>query len=586
MRKYQNGKGKLQTKLFKSVLIIVLMAFLLVSIGVISYFSYNYRNQEIKNQEHQLDKIAAQINFWQTTTNNIAKQIATDTYLQKGINAKEEISAKYSITKRNVHLDLLTYAHIVDSIQEITIYTVDGKTFSSAEKRGDFYPNVSPWYTEYKALNKQSGYTKVHLSTQNQYNFVKDVISYVLTYYSTKDNRQEMGDIIISLDYGALLDISEMDLSMLNGYCLYDSQGNIILQQGDINLSYDQIKESKKKGIISENDGDILVGSGLMKDDWLMVTEVNQEQLQKRTWIIGFYLILSFTLVALILCMVLAVFIRRVVNPINQLNQAAVEVGDGNFNVSVDIRTNDELEVLADVFNTMVLDIKKLMEESVEHEKVTRKMQIDQLMLQINPHFIYNTLNSIVYMARMSGNKDISDFANAFISLLQSTLRIRDSIYISLREELRNVENYLLLQKYRYHDKFDVEIYCDEELKECAIPSVMLQPIVENAIFHGIAPKDGKGLLKISVTKSENQLEICVEDDGVGMNPEVVEQKRKEQASKGGMRKIGIANVSKRIIQIFGKDYSMRIDSKINVGTTVRMTIPYQLYEEVDKEDK
>lgn len=574
-------KGKLQPKLIKSVLIIVLMAFLMVSVGVIFYFSSNYRNQEITNQKHQLDGIAAQIVFWQTTTNNIAKQIATDSYMQEGINAKEEISAAYLLSKRNVHLSLLTYAHIVDSIQEITIYTVDGKTFSSAEKRGDFYPKESKWYTDFKELGKQSGYTAVHLSTQNQYNSVKDVISYILTYYSTKDIHKEIGDIIISLDYSALKSISEMELTMLNGYAIFNSQGNPILQQGQIHLSYEDINLRNKNGIIKEANGDILVVSEKMKDNWLMVTEISKSQLQKRTWIIGFFLVISFTLVALVLWLILAWFIRRVVNPVNQLSEAAVEVGNGNFNVSVDIRTDDELEVLAGVFNTMVQDIKKLMEESVEHEKVTRKMQIDQLMLQINPHFIYNTLNSIVYMARMNGNRDIADFANAFISLLQSTLRIRDSIFISLREELRNVENYLLLQKYRYEDKFDVKILCEEEFMNCGIPNVMLQPMVENAIFHGIAPKEEKGLLLISVARRGEILEICVEDDGIGMTLDMVDQlMKKEEGSKIGMRKIGIANVSKRINQIYGDAYGITIKSELNRGTKITVTIPYQEYKE------
>ena len=588
MGKYnQKARGRLQPKLIRSVLIIVLIAFFAVTMGVIFYFSSIYRKQEIENQVHQLERIVDQITFWQTTTTNITKQIAIDSYLQEGVNAKEEISAQYSLTRRGVHLSLLTYAHIVDSIQEITIYTVEGKTFSSAEKRGNFYPEKSPWYTQFKALGKQRGYTAVHKSTKNQDKLVMDVISYVLTYYSTKDTRKELGDIIISMDYSVLQNISKMDISVLNGYCLYDSQGIPILEKGQLHLSYEEAIAQNKNGVVDETSGDILVISEVMQDGWIMVTEISGKELQKRTWMIEFYLAVTFTVVAITLWAILAFFIRRVVNPINQLSKTAVEVGNGNFDVSVDIRTNDELEDLADMFNIMVLDIKKLMEESVEHEKVSRKMQIDQLMLQINPHFIYNTLNSIVYMARMNGNREIADFANAFISLLQSTLRIRDSIYISLREELKNVEHYLLLQKYRYIDKFDVEIHCEEDLKECAIPNVMLQPIVENAIFHGLAPKEEKGVLIILVTRESDTLKISVEDNGVGMTPEMIEELMSEvNVNRGGMRKIGIANVSKRITQIFGDSYGMSVESSVNVGTKVTMTIPYQIYSEAEGRTK
>ena len=118
--------------------------------------------------------------------------------------------------------------------------------------------------------------------------------------------------------------------------------------------------------------------------------------------------------------------------------------------MSAHIQTDDELEMLSDVFDKMIVDIQKFMNESVEREKILRNMQIENLMLQINPHFIYNTMNSIVYMARMNGDTHIADFANAFISLLQSTLDVTDSVYQTLGQELLNVKNYLYLQSYRY----------------------------------------------------------------------------------------------------------------------------------------
>ncbi len=578
-RKGKSKTGRLQPKLTIMVLIIVFAAFLIVTVGVITYFSSIYKSQEIRNQQHQLDQCVEQIRFLQTTAENIAVQIATDTDMQVGIMEQEEISAAYSLTKRNIHQTLLTYAHIMDSIQEITIYTDDKRTFSSAEMRGDFYPDSSEWYLAFKDRSINSGYTAVHLSTQNQYNLVEDVISYVLTYYSIRDTREKMGDIIISLDYSALQDILELDMSMLNGYCLYDDLGNPILQQGEVSVGYAVLSADKNSDTKYIENGNILVISDEMNDGWILVTEINREKMDHQMITIGFFLTMIFTLIAFLLWLVLALFIRRVVNPIKQLNLAAVEVGNGNFDVNIDIQTNDELEVMANAFNTMVIDIKKLMEESVEHEKVTRKLQIDQLMLQINPHFIYNTLNSIVYMARMNGNRDIAEFANAFISLLQSTLRIRDTIFISLEEELINVENYVLLQKYRYIGKFDLEVIVPKELLHCAIPGVMLQPLVENAIFHGLAAKEEKGLVTISVQKKDKILEISVCDDGVGMTKDVIERLMTEgQGTSDGMRKIGIENVRNRIHQIFGEEYDMRIESIIEKGTKIIINIPFQSY--------
>ena len=232
---------------------------------------------------------------------------------------------------------------------------------------------------------------------------------------------------------------------------------------------------------------------------------------------------------------------------------------------------------MAKAFNKMVVNIQCLMHKSVEHEKQARRMQIENLLLQINPHFIYNTLNSIVYMAKMDGNRQIADFTGAFIALLQSTLNIRDSVFSTVRDEVRSVENYMNLQKYRYEDKFTFGIDCDEELMDCQILNVMLQPIVENAIFHGIAPKEESGRLAIQIVREGDTLVIMVKDDGVGMTKEnIAEQFKKDYRQKDGVRKLGVSNVRERIREIYGEPYDMTIESELGKGTVVTMTIPFR----------
>lgn len=185
-----------------------------------------------------------------------------------------------------------------------------------------------------------------------------------------------------------------------------------------------------------------------MEDNWLLVSEISRSRLVHRSFQAYFYLTVLFVFIIGGLISTLNIVIRKFVKPIHKLSETAEAVGRGNFDVRVNIHTDDELEMLSEVFNKMIVDIQNLMNESVEHEKILRKMQIENLMLQINPHFIYNTMNSIVYMARMNGNTQIADFANAFISLLQNTLDVTDSVYQTLRQELLNVKNYLYLQSY------------------------------------------------------------------------------------------------------------------------------------------
>lgn len=398
-----------------------------------------------------------------------------------------------------------------------------------------------------------------------------------MSYYSVGVVTEEIGKLMVEINFSELQEMAGVDTSMLKGYTLFDSEQKELITYGELKYGYEEISDKSEDGMIQLNNGDVVIFSTELVDNWMLALEISGTRLMEKSVVAYGYLLLIFVFIIAVLLVTLRNSIRKVVEPINQLSEAAMDVGGGNFDVTVQIHTNDELEMLADVFNRMVVDIRGLMHESVEHEKVLRRMEIENLMLQINPHFIYNTMNSIVYMARMSGNPQIADFANAFISLLQSTLDVRDSVFNTVRSELKTIENYLYLQRYRYDGKFTYMIDCDEELMDCQILNVMLQPAVENAIFHGIAPKEETCVLKISVYREGETLKLIVEDDGIGMSKETLEEQMKpDHTQKGGMRKIGVANVKNRIREIYGEPYSLIIESELDVGTKVIMTVPYK----------
>lgn len=583
MKKKGIKKGKLQIRITRIVLFPVLVAFFMIFIVVIST-SYNYyRTQEIINQRNQVDKTAAQISNLQSTISNIAKQVIYDDVVQKGIAAPADSTGNYLYQRRKVQETLTTYSHIISSIHEIMIYTEDGRTFSSRNIKDPFDPEKNPWYEEFWESGRTSGYTKIHPSEADQDGYQVDVMSYMLSYYSVENAGKELGKLVVSVKLNELEKMVQLDSDLLEGYCLYDSNAEPVICHGRLKKDYDQIQRENENGIIESSHGDVYIVADGIDDNCLFVSEISGVRLMEQAVRGNLYLLAIFAIIMGALLYILPRAIRQIVTPVKQLSAAAVEVGQGNFDVSVDIHTDDELEMLADVFNKMVVDIQDYMHQSVEHEKVLRRMQIENLMLQINPHFIYNTMNSIVYMARMSGNGQIADFANAFISLLQSTLDVRDSVYQTVRKELRTVENYLYLQKYRYADKFTYEIDCAEELMDCEILNVMVQPAVENAIFHGIVPKEEKCKLKISVCKENEHLVVSVEDNGVGMSPETLaEQMHPGHEQKGGVRKIGVANVRNRIREIYGEPYDLVIESELGVGTKVIMTVPYVKTKEVE----
>ncbi|MFV0363990.1 MAG: sensor histidine kinase [Suipraeoptans sp.] len=568
--------NKLQSKLTRIVLAVILIAFFLVFI-IVTYNMYsNYRSQEINNQRYQLDRAVAQITSYQETINNIAKQVIYDDVIQKGITTAADSSGDYLYQMRNAQTTLGNYLNIVEGVHEIMIYTSDERTFTSRNIKDPFRPENNSWYENFINSGRTSGFTEVHQSEQNQDGSRVEVISYIVSYYSIENAGLQLGKLIINIEFDIFKKMAKLDNALLNGYGLFDSSKDLLIKEGEIDLEYDEIMEQNQEDLITENGENVIIISKNMSDDWIFATEISGHELMKKSVSVCLYLLIIFILVVIVLFFVLHRLISSIVHPINQLSESAEEVGKGNFDISVNINTNDEIEMLTDVFNKMVVDIKDYMDQSVEHEKLRRRMQIENLMLQINPHFIYNTINSIVYMAKMSGNEEIVDFSNAFISLLQSTLDVRDSIYNSVDKELSTVENYLCLQKYRYEDKFKYKIECEDNLKQCQILNVMLQPAVENAIFHGIAPKDKEGLLLIVVKREGDTLVVIIGDNGIGMENETIEEVLKpERTEFNGIRKIGVANVRDRIKEIYGEPYELTIHSELGVGTEVIMKVPY-----------
>lgn len=325
-------------------------------------------------------------------------------------------------------------------------------------------------------------------------------------------------------------------------------------------------------------DKNIILKNQNLKDGWTIAVEINNNYLLSLQNPLLQFLLLMMLLLVIFVLLTLNIVILHFTKPIKELEKASQMVGTGNFNTHLDIHTGDEFELLGHAFNNMVINIQDLLKKSVAYEKENKEMQIQQLMLQINPHFIYNSLNSIVYMAYQHRDEDIVTYTNSFIALLQDTLKIDiNNLFTTLKQELLLIENYITLQKIRYPNKFEVIYHIDEETINSSIPQVLLQPLVENAIYHGLVLKPkGCGKLWISIKKIDTQLKICIKDNGVGTK-NVNELLTNTSTDKNTMRKIGIANVRNRIRHIYGEQNGkLTIRSAPGEGFEVTIFIPYE----------
>ena len=286
-------------------------------------------------------------------------------------------------------------------------------------------------------------------------------------------------------------------------------------------------------------------------------------------------------LAILVLGLLLAFLLHRMIAPpITALQNRITKIGNGDFSFDPDIEWNNELGDIGRGINSMSASVTALMDRRLEDEKQKQDLEYRMLQNQINPHFIYNTLNSIKWMATIQHAPGIAEMVTALSRLLKSVSKSNERL-VPLFEEFALLNDYFTIQQYRYGGTItlDVSYIEDEKLNQtCLIPRFTLQPLVENAIFHGIEPKGSAGEVSLRVERDTNgDVLIRLTDDGIGMTAEQAAKALQEpgpEEAAAKYRHVGMWNVHKRLQYSFGEAYGLSIESEPDVGTTVTVRLP------------
>ena len=270
-------------------------------------------------------------------------------------------------------------------------------------------------------------------------------------------------------------------------------------------------------------------------------------------------------------------FTGSIARPVIELRSLMKEAEEGNLAVRFEGRQEDEIGHLGKSFNTMIEEIQKLIDLVYREQQSKREAELKSLQEQIKPHFLYNTLDTIQWMAQEHGAEDIVSVVGALTTLFRIGIS-RGKEMIPLKDELQHVRSYLVIQKARYEDKFDFSLCAQDELLPFMVLKLTLQPLVENAIYHGIKERRGHGSIRIEALDREGMLVLRVCDDGVGMTEGKLEELRAElrgakapSSTQGGY---GLSNVNERIQLSFGLKYGLRFESAPGRGTTVEILHP------------
>lgn len=272
---------------------------------------------------------------------------------------------------------------------------------------------------------------------------------------------------------------------------------------------------------------------------------------------------------------VTAVLVYTMARPIKLLSKAMAQVQKGDFAVRVPNKRKDEIGELTESFNYMLEEINTLIRQVYQEKIAQKNAEVQALQAQINPHFLYNTLDSINWMLIDREENDISDIIISLGSLMRYSIE-DENAFVPLGRELEYVLCYLKIQKNRLEDKLEYQISADESLEAYMVPRLILQPVVENAITHGIEPGRQRGNIRILAEDCGEEILISVEDDGIGMTQDQLEHLRDENpdVEKDGHTGIGIRNVDRRLRLHYGDRYGLMIESIHRKGTIVRLRIP------------
>ena len=301
--------------------------------------------------------------------------------------------------------------------------------------------------------------------------------------------------------------------------------------------------------------------------DWTVLGVSSLEKLdQVRSQLMWTLLGASFT--SLLACLCLVWFsLKRWIAPLNDLRETMLEIASGNQNLRAKETGAYELREVTRQFNAMLDQIDQLMIDIRRQEETTRQYQLQALSSQINPHFLYNTLDTIIWMAEFQDSQRVVQVTKSLATYFRLALNQGKDL-ISLSDEINHVRQYLFIQKQRYGDKLEYEIDENPAFDKLVLPKLVLQPLVENALYHGIKEKEGQGHIRVSVQKQGSGLVIRIEDDGVGFQD--ASDSSQSQLTRGG---VGLQNVDQRLKLHFGDNYQMKIDSAPLKGTTVEIYI-------------
>ncbi|SFJ50338.1 two-component system, sensor histidine kinase YesM [Halobacillus dabanensis] len=561
---------RIKNKIF-SVSLLLLIIFGLLGLVTFQYFTNLYEKRIYEESADMLQLSSSVVDKELNMIEELSFQVSTDTVIQNYLKTINENRFSFESYDTKVRLleRMLSYASARKYIASMQIIDLHGETHTTGFDT---------------SLENDTGKIRRVLSGSNGGNVWTKIegengISSA-RYIRKKANLslQEMGTLVISIDMDTFVE-ETLNFSPENKDMVITSQHEIFYQSSDSDWEVSDFANE-------ENDSGYMIESIDGEKYLLTYSRSNFSQLtyhhllpygdiQKQTNAIKVIMIVCFLLMLTLTVLLSKRAANNISKPLEALSSRMKKVQQGDFSESSlpEKFHDDEIGELHDNFQLMLNRINELIKENYTKQLMIQETEYKALQAQINPHFLYNTLDSINWLAKVNKQEKISVMADALGNMMRNIISKKTPM-ITIKEELEIVCNYITIQTYRYEHRLNFSLDVEEEYKNSKIPKLSIQPIVENAIQHGLEEMIEECRIRLSITEAGEDLEIAIKDNGPG-----IETGQLEGIYRGEIRSkssgIGLNNINERIKMMYGKDYGLEIDSEVGAGTTVRIRLPY-----------
>lgn len=573
----RNKRLKNKTRIrFSEKLFIFLAAFSIIPVIILGIIAYTMsRSISLSNLESHV----------KTTVSNAAQSLDRclgeyQTGLDYFCNDKDVVGILASGKPNNKVIYQKIYLLLSGKQQTVQMHVIpaDGSySISTSELPDDYNIKRYPNWGIFRALKNTNGsvlYPNHFISTTGH--------EYCLTVAHTivDPDGKIIGYAIIDLPPEAFKDaLAQANEQYPVSYTVYDSNNYILYSptSGGSFLSQDclaYINKSLDSGSYYSDDKQLTVWNTTPDPNSFGVMAVAQARYITDSIIYLVFTTVSIAMITILLLLVLLPFIiQALTKPLTRIVHTMTQIQNGNTLARVPVSTQDEFGFIGSNLNKTLDKMDELYRINLERQDSLRVAELKALYSQINPHFLYNTLDSIKWLAKLNHTDDIAVMVSQLGHMLQYTIHNQKNL-IAIADEISFVNSYLAIQKLRYGDKFDVEFQVDDDILQCIIPKLIIQPLVEDAIIHGIENKIGTAHLKIRGICEQDTIRFEVSDNGVGMSLEKLAEIQRQINEPMSDHTIGLSNVNKRIKLYYGDDYGLTINSRENVGTSMMITIP------------